>query len=70
MGDKSMREMYQTITLILTDGRRVSYTGRCQIDHINPPKVTEVLVSRGDYLPEGMTWDSMPQPKEGKDVCR
>lgn len=61
---------YQTITLVLGDGRRVSYTGKPQIDHINPPKVVEVIVSTSRPLPDGMTWDVMPEPKEGKDVCR
>lgn len=65
-----MTQGYQTVTLVLADGRRVHYTGRPQIDHINPPKVTEVIVSTSKPLPPGMTWDSLPVPSEGKDKCR
>lgn len=36
---------YQTVTLVLADGRHVHYTGKPQIDHINPPRVVEVIVS-------------------------
>lgn len=67
---KAILPHYQTITLVLSDGRRVHYTGRAQIDHINPPRVVEVLVSISEPLPSGMTWDVMPTPKEGKDKCR
>lgn len=64
------RPHYQTVTLVLSDGRRVSYTGLAQIDHINPPRVVEVIVSRSEPLSEGMTWDMMPATKEGEDKCR
>ncbi len=65
-----MPASYQTVTLVFGDGRRVSYTGKPQIDQVNPPKVVEVIVSTSRPLPDGMTWDTLPVPVEGKDVCR
>ena len=58
---------YQVVTLVLSDGRRVSYTGKSQIDHINPPKVVDVIISISRPLPAGMTWETMPEPVEGED---
>lgn len=65
-----MRDSFQTVTLVLGDGRRVTYIGRPQIDQINPPKVVEILVSRSWQLPEGLTWDMMPKPQEPEGKCR
>jgi hypothetical protein len=58
-----MSDSYQTVTLVLSDGRRVTYTGKPQIDHINPPRVVEIIASRSAPLPEGMTWDRLPGGK-------
>jgi len=63
-------KMFQTVTLVLDDGRRVSYTGRAQIDGDKPLRILEVTFSPAKPLPEGMTWDIMPEPTEGKDKSR
>lgn len=65
-----MGNSYQTVTLVLSDGRRVSYTGRPQIDHLFPPRVVEVIVSISQPLPEGMTWDVLPPPFEGERIVK
>lgn len=53
----SHQSEYQTVTLVLSDGRRLHYTGRAQIDAANPPQVTEILFSEGRPLPKGMSFD-------------
>lgn len=56
-----MSDKYQTVTLLLSDGRSVTYTGRLQIDPDNLPTVTEVSISRGIDLPSGMYWSGLPE---------
>lgn len=59
----SVNQAIQTITLVLSDGRRVSYHGLPQIDHLFPVRVTEILVSRSRLLPEGMSWETITPPE-------
>ena len=48
--------LYQTITLVLSDGRRFIYTGRVQIDPDEPLRVTSIEVTRPRPLPDGGSW--------------
>ncbi len=50
---------YQTVTLILADGRRASYTGAAQMDPNNPPKVVGVEVSIPRPLPDGVEFSDL-----------
>ena len=50
---------YQTVTLVLSDGRRVTYTGRAQIGVDESVKVVDIIVSVPKPLPSGMTWDQL-----------
>lgn len=58
-------DSYQTVTLVLADGRRCSYTGRAQMESgllaalTSPTKVVDILVSEPQLLPNGMTWENM-----------
>lgn len=53
---------YQTVTLVTSDGRRLTYTGRSQMDQINPPRIVEVIASTSKPLPAGMVWDTLDVP--------
>lgn len=53
-------QTYQTVTLVLEDGRRCTYTGTAQI----PPtmagiKVVDILVSEPQPMPPGCSWHTM-----------
>lgn len=61
-----MTDYYQTVTLILADGRRCTYTGRTQIDHLFPPRVVSVEVTPSKRLPDGMRWDELIEKVEEK----
>lgn len=50
-------EQYQVITLILEDGRRVSYSGRFQIPCSPPPSVVGIEFNWPRLLPAGCSWD-------------
>ncbi len=50
---------YQTITLVLDDGRRVSYCGRTQLDHWFPVQCVEIIVSISKPLPEDCSWSTI-----------
>ncbi len=49
---------YQTITLILTDGRKVHYTGLVQIEDSNI-KVVDILISKPIPLPANTYFSSL-----------
>ena len=49
-----MVEQYQTVTLVLTNGVRATYTGRAQITDDSPVRVVDVVVSTPKDLPAAM----------------
>jgi hypothetical protein len=48
---------YQVLTLTLSDGRKVSYTGRYALK--DSDKVVDVECSPPHQLPHGMVWDRL-----------
>jgi ribulose bisphosphate carboxylase small subunit len=46
---------------MLNDGRKVTYTGKAQIDPDNVPRVVEVIVTKPEPLPEGMSWGNLKE---------
>lgn len=58
-----MNDSYQTVTLVFSDGRRCSYTGRAQMDTesfaTSRTKIVDIHVSMPQPLPNGMTWENM-----------
>ncbi len=61
-----MAEQIQTVTLFLSDGRRLYFTGRFQADPaiLDTLRVTEVLVSDAIELPDNCTIQSLRDIKE------
>jgi len=60
------KHLYQTVTLVLADGRKVVYSGPANIDPSYPPKVVEILISRPRPLPDGMTWGLIPKQENAR----
>lgn len=54
-----MSDTIQTVTLVLADGRRVTYSGRVQLDPLPLPRVVEIIVSRPVPLPAGAAWETL-----------
>lgn len=52
-------DQYQTVTLDLDDGRRVTYSGRAQVDPEEAVKVVGVAISRPRPLPEGCRFEDV-----------
>lgn len=49
-----MSDKYQTVMLVLTDGRRLTYTGKEQIEDVdNMLRIATVLFTRGKPMPAG-----------------
>ena len=59
-------DYYQTITLVLTDGRRLNYSGRQQITDEDECRVLEIIVSKGKPLPPGLVFDRLEDLQENK----
>ncbi len=58
-------DTYQTLTLVLADGRRVTYMGRPQLTAGEAVRVVEILAGEPTPLPPGCTWDTpSAAPKE------
>ena len=51
-----MTDHYQTCTLVLSDGRRLTYTGPVQIENIGAAKVVEIRISVPQKLPTNLSW--------------
>ncbi len=49
-------ESYQTLTLVLSDGRRLTYTGRAQIVPGDKAQVVDIVVGTPAELPAGTFW--------------
>lgn len=53
-------DTFQTVILTLTDGRRVKYTGRAQIDPDDgDARVVGIEITRPVPLPDGCKWDDI-----------
>jgi hypothetical protein len=52
-----MAEQYQTVVLILADGRTARYSGRVQLS--SEDKIVNVEVTPPMKLPDGMTFDKL-----------
>lgn len=50
-------EDYQTCTLVLADGRRVTYTGPVQVEGVSAARVVGVEISTSRRLPPGAAWE-------------
>lgn len=61
-----MAEQIQTVTLFLSDGRRLYFTGRFQADPaiLDTLRVTDVLLSEAMELPGNCTIQSLKDIKE------
>ncbi len=58
--DSTMKDNeYQTIELVLTDGRRLRYTGRAQIEPTDDIKVVHIYISEPRPLPLGMSFETL-----------
>lgn len=58
-----MNDHYQTCTLVLADGRRLTWTGRVQVEDVRSAKVVEVIISEPQRFPAGIEW--APTNEEG-----
>ena len=54
-----MTDTYQTLTLVLADGRRATYMGPPQLAAGEAVRVVEILASEPTPLPPGCTWDTL-----------
>lgn len=60
-----MADTYQTLTLVLADGRRVRYVGPPQLTAGEAVRVVEILASEPTPLPPGCTWDTLSADPKG-----
>lgn len=58
-----MNDYYQTCTLVLSDGQRLTWTGRVQVEDVRSAKVVEVIISEPQRFPVGIAW--APTNEEG-----
>jgi hypothetical protein len=49
----------QTVTLVLADGTRLTYSGKAQVEPGKDYPVVEIVFSRPRPLPAGMTWERL-----------
>lgn len=59
-----MTDHYQTCTLVLSDGRRLTYTGPAQIEDDGSAKVVEIRLSVPQRLPMDLAWQQMEEGKQ------
>lgn len=52
-----MSDTFQTLTLVMRDGRRVRYMGLPQLEPGTEVFVVGILVSEPQPLPPGCSWD-------------
>lgn len=51
-----MSDTYQTLTLVLADGRRLTYMGPPQLTAGEAVRVVEILAGEPTPLPPGCSW--------------
>lgn len=51
-------KLFQTITLVLSDGTECQFTGPAKIP--SECRIVDIKITRPTPLPDGLTWESMP----------